>query len=47
MCNRKRLVASRGIEAFRVDFDTLRPGHMVNEKVHYIVLSYIHVTYYV
>ncbi|KAK2368808.1 ubiquitin-specific protease ESD4 [Trifolium repens] len=29
----KRLVVSRGIEAFRVDFDTLRPGHMVNEKI--------------
>jgi sporulation-control protein spo0M len=39
MFNWKRLVASRGIEAFRVDFDTIRPGHMVNQKVHFPLLG--------
>jgi hypothetical protein len=32
-CNRKRLARAMGIEATRADFDTLRPGHMVNHKV--------------
>ncbi|KAK2351781.1 ubiquitin-specific protease ESD4 [Trifolium repens] len=29
----KRLVSSRGIEAYRADFDTLTPGHMINHKI--------------
>ncbi|WJX51926.1 hypothetical protein P8452_38082 [Trifolium repens] len=29
----KRLVSSRGIEAYRADFDTLTPGNMINHKI--------------
>ncbi|WJX61833.1 hypothetical protein P8452_46886 [Trifolium repens] len=29
----KRLVKSRGIEAYRADFDTLTPGQMINHKI--------------
>jgi hypothetical protein len=33
LCHSKRLVSSRGIEAYRADFDTLTPGNMINHKV--------------
>ncbi|WJX20628.1 hypothetical protein P8452_10164 [Trifolium repens] len=29
----KRLVSSKGIEAFRYDFDTIRPGAKINKKI--------------
>ncbi|WJX88821.1 hypothetical protein P8452_70865 [Trifolium repens] len=29
----ERLVKSRGIEAYRADFDTLTPGQMINHKI--------------
>jgi hypothetical protein len=38
LCHSKRLVSSRGIEAYRADFDTLTPGNMINHKVFHILI---------
>jgi hypothetical protein len=39
------LVSSRGIEAYRADFDTLTPGHMINHKVYQLIIFFFQTSY--